>query len=91
MAQEYFYVQLSLSKVGLFGRLGNFQVRGIPMATRWLLCEHAEKLAAAIALKNHHYRLPDVVNAAIETALIKREDDIPSSLTPADVFFREVI
>ncbi|XP_053238474.1 nuclear pore complex protein Nup133 [Podarcis raffonei] len=79
-----------LRQVGLFGRLGNFPVRGIPMATRWLLCEHAEKLAAAIALKNHHYRLPDVVNAAIETALMKREDDVPSSLTPADVFFREV-
>ncbi|XP_061480465.1 nuclear pore complex protein Nup133 [Rhineura floridana] len=79
-----------LRQVGLFGRLGSFPVRGMPMATRLLLCEHAEKLSAAIALKNHHYRLPDVVNAAIQNALIKRESDIPSSLTPADVFFREV-
>lgn len=60
------------------------------MATRLLLCEHAEKLAAAIVLKNHHSRLPDMVNAAILIALNKRECDIPASLTPADVFFREV-
>jgi nuclear pore complex protein Nup133 len=60
------------------------------MATRLLLCEHAEKLSAAIALKNHHSRLPDLVNTAILIALNKRECEIPASLTPADVFFREV-
>jgi len=62
----------------------------MPMATRLLLCEHAEKLAAAIVLKNHHSRLPDLVNAAILIALNKRDCDVPPSLTPADVFFREV-
>lgn len=60
------------------------------MATRLLLCEHAEKLAAAIVLKNHHARLPELVNAAILMTLNKRECDVPPSLTPADVFFREV-
>uniref|UniRef100_A0A8D2BCI1 Nuclear pore complex protein Nup133 n=1 Tax=Sciurus vulgaris TaxID=55149 RepID=A0A8D2BCI1_SCIVU len=45
-----------LHQVGLFGRLGTSPVRGTPMATRRLLCEHAEKLSAAIALKNHHSR-----------------------------------
>lgn len=60
------------------------------MSTRLLLCEHAEKLAAAITLKNHHSRLPDLVNAAILLALNKRECEVPASLTPADVFFREV-
>ncbi|KAJ6664649.1 hypothetical protein lerEdw1_006222 [Lerista edwardsae] len=79
-----------LRQVGLLGHLGSFPVRGAPIATRLLLCEHAEKLSAAIALKNHHHRLPDVVNAAIQAALNKRGSDIPSSLTPADVFFREV-
>ncbi|XP_020642196.3 nuclear pore complex protein Nup133 isoform X1 [Pogona vitticeps] len=79
-----------LHQVGLFGRLRTVQVRGLPMATRLLLCEHAEKLAAAIALKNHHYRLPDVVNTAIQIALEKKESDVPSSLTPVDVFFRKV-
>ncbi|NXH14436.1 NU133 protein, partial [Bucco capensis] len=79
-----------LHQVGVFERLGAFPVRGMPMATRLLLCEHAEKLAAAIVLKNQHSRLPDLVNAAILMALNKRECDIPPSLTPADVFFREV-
>nr|XP_042134704.1 nuclear pore complex protein Nup133 [Peromyscus maniculatus bairdii] len=76
--------------VGLFRRLSSYPIRGTPMATRLLLCEHAEKLSAAITLKNHHSRLPDLVNAAILLALNKRECEVPSSLTPADVFFREV-
>ncbi|NXK03796.1 NU133 protein, partial [Herpetotheres cachinnans] len=84
-----FFIEF-LHQVGVFERLGSFPVRGVPMATRLLLCEHAEKLAAAIVLKNHHSRLPDLVNAAILIALNKRECDIPPSLTPADVFFREV-
>ncbi|XP_036133411.1 nuclear pore complex protein Nup133 [Molossus molossus] len=79
-----------IHQVGLFGRLRTFPVRGMPMATRLLLCEHAEKLSAAIVLKNHHSRLSDLVNTAILIALNKRDCDIPSSLTPADIFFREV-
>ncbi|XP_015276923.1 PREDICTED: nuclear pore complex protein Nup133 [Gekko japonicus] len=79
-----------LRQVGLFSRLRSFPIRGLPMATRLLLCEHAEKLSAAIVLKNYHSRLPDVVNAAIQIALNRRQSDIPPSLTPADVFFREV-
>uniref|UniRef100_A0A8C9DJM0 Nuclear pore complex protein Nup133 n=1 Tax=Prolemur simus TaxID=1328070 RepID=A0A8C9DJM0_PROSS len=79
-----------IHQVGLFERLGTFPVRGLPMATRLLLCEHAEKLSAAIVLKNHHSRLSDLVNTAILIALNKRECEIPSNLTPADVFFREV-
>uniref|UniRef100_A0A8I6A7P7 Nuclear pore complex protein Nup133 n=1 Tax=Rattus norvegicus TaxID=10116 RepID=A0A8I6A7P7_RAT len=79
-----------LHQVGLFRRLDSYPIRGTPMTTRLLLCEHAEKLSAAITLKNHHSRLPDLVNAAILLALNKRECEVPPSLTPADVFFREV-
>ncbi|XP_045293385.1 nuclear pore complex protein Nup133 isoform X2 [Leopardus geoffroyi] len=79
-----------IHQVGLFGRLGTFAVRGMPMATRLLLCEHAEKLSAAIVLKNYHSRLSELVNTAIMIALNKRDCEIPSNLTPADVFFREV-
>ncbi|XP_069340848.1 nuclear pore complex protein Nup133 [Eulemur rufifrons] len=79
-----------IHQVGLFERLGTFPVRGLPMATRLLLCEHAEKLSAATVLKNHHSRLSDLVNTAIVIALNRRECEIPPSLTPADVFFREV-
>uniref|UniRef100_A0A2K5NSK7 Nuclear pore complex protein Nup133 n=1 Tax=Cercocebus atys TaxID=9531 RepID=A0A2K5NSK7_CERAT len=87
---EWCNICLPFCKVGLFGRLGSFPVRGTPMATRLLLCEHAEKLSATIVLKNHHSRLSDLVNTAILIALNKREYEIPSNLTPADVFFREV-
>ncbi|XP_037366089.1 nuclear pore complex protein Nup133 [Talpa occidentalis] len=79
-----------IHQVGIFGRLGTFSVRGMPMATRLLLCEHAEKLSATIVLKNHHSQLSDLVNTAILIALNKRDCEIPSNLTPADLFFREV-
>ncbi|KAK2489336.1 hypothetical protein MC885_004420 [Smutsia gigantea] len=79
-----------IHQAGLFGRLSTFPVRGLPMATRLLLCEHAEKLSAAAVLKSHHSRLPDLVNTAMLMALNKRDCEIPSHLTPADVFFREV-
>lgn len=76
--------------MGLLERLSSTTVRASPMATRLLLCEHAEKLTAAIVLKNHHAKHPDLVNPAILSALRKSSTDVPTSLTPADVFFREV-
>ncbi|XP_078412670.1 nuclear pore complex protein Nup133 [Cetorhinus maximus] len=79
-----------LQDAELLNRLQTVTVRGIPMATRLLLCEHAEKLSAAIVLKNHHTKLPEVVNAAINSALSKQNEGIPQNLTPADIFFREV-
>ncbi|XP_048392144.1 nuclear pore complex protein Nup133 isoform X2 [Stegostoma tigrinum] len=79
-----------LQDVELLSRLETVLVHGIPLATRLLLCEHAEKLSAAIVLKNHHTKLPEVVNAAINCALNKRNESIPPNLTPADIFFREV-
>uniref|UniRef100_A0A8C5MUE1 Nuclear pore complex protein Nup133 n=1 Tax=Leptobrachium leishanense TaxID=445787 RepID=A0A8C5MUE1_9ANUR len=88
MKAHSFYLDF-LQEVGLFGRLGTCQVRGTLMATRLLLCEHAEKLSAAIVLKNHHTRLPAVVNAAIQLALNKRMRSVPQSLTAPDVYFRE--
>lgn len=77
--------------MGLLERLSSTTVQSSPMATRLLLCEHAEKLTAAIALKNHHAKHPDLVNPAIVSALKRSSADVPASLTPADVFFREVL
>uniref|UniRef100_A0A672G487 Nucleoporin Nup133/Nup155-like C-terminal domain-containing protein n=1 Tax=Salarias fasciatus TaxID=181472 RepID=A0A672G487_SALFA len=71
------------------GRL-TVTVRSSPMATRLLLCEHAEKLQAAMVLKNHHTKHAELVNRAIAAALRRRGDGVPPSLTAADVFFREV-
>uniref|UniRef100_A0A8C2J181 Nuclear pore complex protein Nup133 n=1 Tax=Cyprinus carpio TaxID=7962 RepID=A0A8C2J181_CYPCA len=79
-----------LLQTGLLDRLASTTVRMSPMATRLLLCEHAEKLSAAIVLKNHHAKHPELVNTAILSALKKSNTDILTNLTPADVFFREV-
>uniref|UniRef100_A0A671TQ87 Nuclear pore complex protein Nup133 n=1 Tax=Sparus aurata TaxID=8175 RepID=A0A671TQ87_SPAAU len=79
-----------LLQVGLLDRLGQVTVRSSPMATRLLLCEHAEKLQAAMVLKNHHTKHPELVNRAINIALQRNNAAVPPSLTAADVFFREV-
>ncbi|XP_063297517.1 nuclear pore complex protein Nup133-like [Pelobates fuscus] len=79
-----------LHEVGLFSRLSTCQLRGNSIVTSLLLCELAEKLSAIIVLKNHHTRLPALVNAAIHLALNKRLCSIPQNLTAADVYFREV-
>lgn len=76
--------------MGLLDRLGQVTVRSSPMATRLLLCEHAEKLQAAMVLKNHHTKHAELVNRAIGAALQRNNAAVPPSLTAADVFFREV-
>ncbi|TNN60479.1 Nuclear pore complex protein Nup133 [Liparis tanakae] len=79
-----------LLQVGLLHRLGHSTVRSSVMATRLLLCEHAEKLQAAMVLKNHHAKRGELVNRAIGIALQRSGAAVPPSLTAADVFFREV-
>uniref|UniRef100_I3ITY6 Nuclear pore complex protein Nup133 n=1 Tax=Oreochromis niloticus TaxID=8128 RepID=I3ITY6_ORENI len=79
-----------LLQVGLLDRLTQVTVRSSPMATRLLLCEHAEKLQAAMVLKSHHTKHSELVNRAISTALQRNNTAVPQSLTAADVFFREV-
>uniref|UniRef100_A0A674F5P6 Nuclear pore complex protein Nup133 n=1 Tax=Salmo trutta TaxID=8032 RepID=A0A674F5P6_SALTR len=79
-----------LLQVGLLDRLGQTAVRSSPMATRLLLCEHAEKLQAAMTLKNHHAKHGELVNRAILSALRKSNAAVSTSLTAADVFFREL-
>ncbi|KAK7161188.1 hypothetical protein R3I94_004004 [Phoxinus phoxinus] len=79
-----------LLQTGLLDRLTSTRVRVSPMATRLLLCEHAEKLSAAIVLKNHHAKHPELLNTAILSALKKNNAEVSANLTPADVFFREV-
>uniref|UniRef100_H3B1I6 Nuclear pore complex protein Nup133 n=1 Tax=Latimeria chalumnae TaxID=7897 RepID=H3B1I6_LATCH len=89
MKAHSFYIDF-LHQVGLFHRLSSVSVRGTLMATPLLLCEHAEKLSAAIVLKNHHSKLPGLVNKAILLALNKRGNEVPQNLTAADLFFREI-
>ncbi|KAF7213321.1 nuclear pore complex protein Nup133 [Nothobranchius furzeri] len=79
-----------LLQVGLLDQLSQVTVHSSPMATRLLLCEHAEKLQAAMVLKNHHTKHAELVNGAISMALQRRNVAVPPSLTVADVFFREV-
>ncbi|XP_024858126.1 nuclear pore complex protein Nup133 isoform X2 [Kryptolebias marmoratus] len=79
-----------LLQVGLLDRLSQVTVRSSAMTTRLLLCEHAEKLQAAMVLKNHHSKQTELVHRAISMALQRSNTSVPPSLTAADIFFREV-
>ncbi|XP_070576445.1 nuclear pore complex protein Nup133-like isoform X2 [Ptychodera flava] len=88
-AHDYF---LSfLKNTGLWDRLSTVMSREHQMSTHQILCEHAEKLMAAISLRGHHTAYPTVVDAAIRKVLQQRGNTrVPSGLTPQDVFYREV-
>ncbi|XP_033628946.1 nuclear pore complex protein Nup133-like [Asterias rubens] len=80
-----------LQNVGVWDRLHSVIVRECPLVTHLLLCEHAEKLAAAMALRSHHTMFPNLVDGAISKVLDMRgQKYTPSGLTPQDVFYREV-
>uniref|UniRef100_UPI00358EE690 nuclear pore complex protein Nup133 n=2 Tax=Myxine glutinosa TaxID=7769 RepID=UPI00358EE690 len=75
---------------GILQRLGDTRLHDGRACTARLLCEHAEKLMAAIALKQQHERQPELVTRMIRRVLARRFVSVPENLTPADVFFREV-
>ncbi|XP_072031616.1 nuclear pore complex protein Nup133-like [Amphiura filiformis] len=80
-----------LKNVGIWERLHAISVRDRPLATHLLVCEHAEKLAAAMALRNKHTEHPNLIDSSIRGVLKKRgRERIPTGLTPQDVFYREV-
>ncbi|XP_022083153.1 nuclear pore complex protein Nup133-like isoform X2 [Acanthaster planci] len=80
-----------LKNVGIWDRLHSVIIRESPLLTHLLLCEHAEKLAAAMALRSHHTMFPNLVDGAISKVLQKRgQTHTPAGLTPQDVFYREV-
>ncbi|XP_038072152.1 nuclear pore complex protein Nup133-like [Patiria miniata] len=80
-----------LKNVGIWDRLHSVVVRESPLSTHLLLCEHAEKLAAAMALRSHHTMYPNLADGAISKVLQKRgQTHTPAGLTPQDVFYREV-
>lgn len=85
------YVINFLKKMNLWEQLKQVTVRGTRMLTRHVMCEHAEKLQAAIALRQLHGEFSGIVDAAIKKVLEQRQDvNVSHNLTPQDVFYREV-
>ncbi|XP_041351939.1 nuclear pore complex protein Nup133-like [Gigantopelta aegis] len=85
------YLISFLKKLDLWDRLCGVVMRETVMSTRLFLCEHAEKLQAAIALRELHSEHAAVIDNCIQAVLeTERDAQIPSGLTPQDVFYREV-
>eukprot|EP00057_Strongylocentrotus_purpuratus_P019054 XP_011673528.1 PREDICTED: nuclear pore complex protein Nup133 [Strongylocentrotus purpuratus] len=80
-----------IKDVGIWDMLHSVIVRDLPQTTHNLLSEHAEKLSAARALCNKHVKFQGLIDTAVCRALRKRKQDaVPSGLTPRDIFYREV-
>ncbi|XP_076316561.1 nuclear pore complex protein Nup133 isoform X1 [Tachypleus tridentatus] len=76
--------------IGLWERLSTVTVRETPMQTTMLLCEHAEKLIAAMSLRNLHSQYGKLLGDAIQLVLQQRGKCASEKLTHLDVFYREV-
>ncbi|KAI0211444.1 Nucleoporin_C domain-containing protein [Lamellibrachia satsuma] len=90
-----YYVQF-LKNVQLWDRLSSVHVRDSVICTKLLLCELAEKVVAAKALREIHTLHPGIVDAAIKQLLESRVADnadraaMTSGLIPQDLFYRQV-
>ncbi|XP_076463530.1 nuclear pore complex protein Nup133-like [Babylonia areolata] len=79
-----------LKKFGLWDQLTVAPVRDGMMNTKLLLCEHVEKLEAAITLREQDPEPLKTVDTCIRRLLKQRATPVPHTLNPEDVFFREV-
>lgn len=87
-AHDYFVDFLKQSH--LWEQLTVVPVRGRDMCTCLVLCEHVEKLEAAIHLREQEPERSKVVDVCIRRLLKIRKEGVPDPLYPDDVFFREV-
>ncbi|KAK7104815.1 nuclear pore complex protein Nup133-like [Littorina saxatilis] len=87
-AHDYF--RSFLKKFHLWEKLNIAPVRDGEMCTRLLLCEHVEKLEAAISLREQDAEPTKIVDVCIRRLLKERGTPVPHNLNPEDAFFREV-
>ncbi|XP_071963229.1 nuclear pore complex protein Nup133-like [Antedon mediterranea] len=80
-----------LKSMKIWNKLHSVIARDKAMSTHKMLCEHAEKIVAAISLRNLHTMHPNIVDAAILKVVQNRGSTrVPSGLTVQDVFYRQV-
>jgi len=81
-----------LKSVGLWNRLSMINVNSRQVSTRHLLCEHAEKLIATMALRQHHQSFPVLIDAVVAKVLEQKRRVVAPMphLTNQDLFYREV-
>ncbi len=73
----------------LWERLMSLYVNGSRMSSKLILCEHAEKLMAALTLRKIHNDYSTILEAAIKIVLHQRNATLQPRLTPMDIFYRE--
>ncbi|XP_054273353.1 nuclear pore complex protein Nup133 [Macrosteles quadrilineatus] len=79
-----------LKDLQLWDKLGTVTVRDRVMATSFVLQEHAEKVAATLALKKYHPNNVELIDKIIEDVLLKRSKTPFGNLTNQDLFYRQV-
>lgn len=80
-----------LKGVNLWEKLGIVKTKDVTSLTCHMICEHAEKLSAAVALCKVDNMCQQVLNESIGLAVKKRQVKAQArGLTKHDLFFREV-
>ncbi|GFS19154.1 nuclear pore complex protein Nup133 [Elysia marginata] len=80
-----------LKNYGLWNQLGCVStIHGNMMPTSLLLCEHVEKLEAAKGLRELHTEHTKLLDHCIRSVVKARQQSLPSTLLPQDLFYREV-
>ncbi|GFT94909.1 nuclear pore complex protein Nup133 [Nephila pilipes] len=74
----------------LFEKLTTTKMSDFRIPTKVLLCEHAEKLVAAKAIRLYLTEHGEFIEAVVRDTLDRRGIEVKNHLTPQDVFFREV-
>ncbi|KAL4238721.1 hypothetical protein ACF0H5_003428 [Mactra antiquata] len=84
------YIINFLKKVNLWDKLRTLKRGDHTICTKHLLSEHVEKLEAAIALREMHPEYSNVIDSAIQKVLHARGETLTGSLSPQDIFYRQV-
>lgn len=79
-----------LKNIGLWNHLYQVTVREMPMVTKLLLCEHAEKLKAALSLKKLHTQYGLFLETGIQRIVEIRKSSLAGKLSSQDIFYRDV-
>ncbi|KAF4526274.1 hypothetical protein B566_EDAN010984 [Ephemera danica] len=78
-----------LKSAKLWSRLSAVSVRGVTVASTQIIQEHAEKLVAAVALRNLQNVHGELIDKITRSVIRQRKCTVNGGLTHLDLFFRE--
>ena len=79
-----------LKSTHIWSQLSVLNHKGSLALTQLILCEHAEKIMAAIALTKLQEEYPEIMDSAIAKLLTIRDESMNNNLNQNDLFYRHI-